>query len=122
MCLVTFAAASTLVAATLCPDLHVNLDEGLAKDSWQWAQQIFQYYQTQVPGASKGMQALQSFRSSVETFQHRDDSGPAIDSQALDLKMTANNATFDNLFDSDWFNEAWFNSQETDTLTFSNTF
>lgn len=41
---VTFAAASALVAATLCPDLGARADEAPFQNSWDRARRIFDFH------------------------------------------------------------------------------
>lgn len=69
MCvIVTFGAASTLLAASLCPDLEVNLDLDPAKTSWERALQIFEFHKSHVESAAKGIEALGRYRLRFSTF------------------------------------------------------
>ncbi|KAK9780129.1 putative Transcription factor domain-containing protein [Seiridium cardinale] len=61
----TFAAASVLVVATLCPSLDVDLGQEPAKTSWTRATEIFQFHSRHVPSAEKGVAALEVLRRSV---------------------------------------------------------
>ncbi|KAK6068255.1 transcriptional regulatory protein [Seiridium cupressi] len=61
----TFAAASVLVVATLCPSLNIDLDQEPAKTSWTRATEIFQFHSRHVPSAEKGVAALEVLRRSV---------------------------------------------------------
>jgi hypothetical protein len=60
--IVTFGAASALLAASLCPNLEVNLDLEPAKSSWEKALQVFDYYESHVESAAKGKEALEKYR------------------------------------------------------------
>lgn len=60
--IVTFGAASALLAASLCPNLGVNLDLEPAKTSWERALQVFHHYESQVESATKGKEALEKYR------------------------------------------------------------
>ncbi|KAE9372615.1 hypothetical protein N431DRAFT_439694 [Stipitochalara longipes BDJ] len=61
----TFAAASVLVAATLCPSLEVDLDQDPCKASWDKALQIFAFHKAHVASAEKGIEALHKFRNYI---------------------------------------------------------
>jgi hypothetical protein len=67
MCIVTFGAASTLLAASLCPDLEVNLDLDPAKTSWERALEIFEFHKSHVESAAKGIEALGRYRLRFST-------------------------------------------------------
>lgn len=60
--IVTFGAASALLAASFCPDLGVNLHLEPAKTSWGRALQVFHHYESQVESAAKGKEALERYR------------------------------------------------------------
>ncbi|CAM1503242.1 Fc.00g080180.m01.CDS01 [Cosmosporella sp. VM-42] len=62
----TFAAASVLVAATLCPYLNVKLDQDPGKSSWNKALHIFEFHKAHVASAEKGIEALEKFRRFVQ--------------------------------------------------------
>ncbi len=64
---VTFAAASVLVAATLCPFLEVKLDQNPSKASWDKALQIFAFHKAHVASAEKGIEALHNFRNYIDS-------------------------------------------------------
>ncbi|EXL65366.1 hypothetical protein FOPG_18402 [Fusarium oxysporum f. sp. conglutinans race 2 54008] len=66
--LFTFGAASTLLAASLCPDLEVNLDFDPAKTSWERALQIFEFHKSHVESAAKGIEALVRYRLRFSTL------------------------------------------------------
>lgn len=63
--LVTFAAASTLVVATMCPDLQVGFDTEPARTSWERALRIFDFHKRHVASAARGIEVLERFRASV---------------------------------------------------------
>ncbi|KAK3692973.1 fungal-specific transcription factor domain-containing protein [Podospora appendiculata] len=63
----TFAAASILIAAKLCPFLEVDFDRDPCKTSWNKAIETFEFHQTQVASAATGIEALKRFRHYVET-------------------------------------------------------
>lgn len=64
---VTFSAASILLAASLCPELEVDLEIGAAKTSWQRAFQIFEFHKPHVESAEKGIEALLRYRQQFGT-------------------------------------------------------
>jgi len=64
---VTFAAASILVAATLCPFLGLQIDQDPCKESWQKALDIFTFHKAHVASAEKGIEALEKFGNYVQT-------------------------------------------------------
>lgn len=64
---VTFAAASVLVAATLCPPVKVNLDQNPCKASWDKALEIFAFHKAHIASAEKGIEALHKFRNYVDS-------------------------------------------------------
>jgi hypothetical protein len=64
---VTFAAASVLVAATLCPSLEVKLDQNPCKASWDRALQIFAFHKAHVASAERGIEALHKFRNYIDS-------------------------------------------------------
>ncbi|KAK3333070.1 fungal-specific transcription factor domain-containing protein [Cercophora scortea] len=63
----TFAAASILIAAKLCPFLEVEFDRDPCKTSWDKAIETFEFHQAQVASAATGIEALKRFRHYVET-------------------------------------------------------
>ncbi|KAJ0158904.1 Positive regulator of purine utilization [Colletotrichum tanaceti] len=77
-CVVTFAAASTLIVATLCPDLGVDFDTEPTRTSWDRALRIFEFHKRHVSSAARGIEALQKFRESVAAVSRQEaPSGPA---------------------------------------------
>ncbi|GJC95897.1 transcriptional regulatory protein [Colletotrichum higginsianum] len=76
--LFTFAAASTLVVATLCPDLGVDFDTEPTRTSWDRALHIFEFHKRHVSSAARGIEVLQKFRESVAAVSRQEaPSGPA---------------------------------------------
>ncbi|KAF4629417.1 hypothetical protein G7Y89_g8733 [Cudoniella acicularis] len=63
----TFAAASVLVAATLCPYLGLQFDQNPCKASWDRALHIFAFHKAHVASAEKGIKALEIFRNYIST-------------------------------------------------------
>ncbi|KAF2668487.1 hypothetical protein BT63DRAFT_425801 [Microthyrium microscopicum] len=63
--LFTFAAASALIAATLCPDLKFQMDDDSGKASWNRAIEIFKFHSNHIPSAGKGIDALKLFRRTI---------------------------------------------------------
>jgi hypothetical protein len=61
----TFAAASALVAATLCPDLGSQMYDESGKTSWTRAIEIFQFHSSRISSAEKGIEALHWFRRMI---------------------------------------------------------
>ncbi|OAA64728.1 Transcription factor [Niveomyces insectorum RCEF 264] len=69
----TFAAATVLVAATLCsPPLKAALDDDPFKASWDRAMDIFAYHKGRVSSAEKGMEALETFKAYVAQQERGD--------------------------------------------------
>ncbi|OHF03724.1 hypothetical protein CORC01_01043 [Colletotrichum orchidophilum] len=85
--LFTFAAASTLVVATLCPDLHVSFETEPAKSSWDRALRIFDFHKKHVASASRGIEVLQKLRASVvaAVAQREAPCGPDVNEQKANL-------------------------------------
>lgn len=63
---VAFAAASILLAATLCPFLDLRLDVDPGKSSWNNAMGVFQFHKSHVTSAEKGIEAMERLRKCVE--------------------------------------------------------
>ncbi|KAF6786569.1 transcriptional regulatory protein [Colletotrichum sojae] len=70
--LFTFAAASTLVVATLCPGLQVSFDTEPARTSWDRALWIFDFHKKHVASAARGIEVLERFRASVVAVSGQD--------------------------------------------------
>ncbi|KAF6832159.1 transcriptional regulatory protein [Colletotrichum musicola] len=70
--LFTFAAASTLVVATLCPGLQVSFDTEPARTSWDRALRIFDFNKKHVASAARGIEVLERFRASVVAVSEQD--------------------------------------------------
>lgn len=64
---VTFAAASVLAAATLCPYLGLNFDRPPCKSSWEKALYIFSFHKAHVASAERGIEALERFKHYINT-------------------------------------------------------
>ncbi|KZL77221.1 transcriptional regulatory protein [Colletotrichum tofieldiae] len=133
--LFTFAAASTLVVATLCADLKVNFDTEPAKTSWDRALRIFDFHKSHITSAARGIEVLQKFRESVAAVSQQEaPSGPAaadIDprsehddillpfSSVPGLSQTPVAQNFGDFLNSDLLNESWFNTQGIDFSNWS---
>ncbi|KAK1490369.1 hypothetical protein CTAM01_10658 [Colletotrichum tamarilloi] len=134
--LFTFAAASTLVVATLCPDLHVSFETEPTKSSWDRALRIFDFHKQHVASASRGIEVLERFRASVMAAASQRDapSGAPATNETYDarleqpseqdvlipfgsvpgLNQTTLAQDFGDFTDSDLLNESWFNIQGID--------
>ncbi|KXH56079.1 hypothetical protein CSAL01_07445 [Colletotrichum salicis] len=134
--LFTFAAASTLVVATLCPDLRVNFETEPTKSSWDRALRIFNFHKQHVASASRGIEVLEKFRASVGaavsqrnaasgapntngTYDPRFEQGS--EQEALlpfgsvsGMNQTSLAQDFGEFAGSDLLNESWFNIQGID--------
>ncbi|KZL67492.1 transcriptional regulatory protein, partial [Colletotrichum incanum] len=132
--LFTFAAASTLVVATLCPDLKVNFDTEPAKTSWDRALRIFGFHKNHITSATRGIEVLQKFRESVAAVSRQQaPSGPTVDldprpeqgdvllpfSSVPGLSQTPVAQNFGDFLNSDLLNESWFNTQGIDFSNWS---
>ncbi|KAF5250764.1 hypothetical protein FANTH_4036 [Fusarium anthophilum] len=125
-CFLTFAAASTLLAASLCPDLEVNLDVDPAKTSWERALGIFEFHKSHVESAAKGIEALVRYRLRFATFAKQDqsidpgdghvtssllfDGAPSVEESWL----TGMAEDFNEFFTSDSLEQSWLSSQSID--------
>ncbi|KXH28800.1 hypothetical protein CSIM01_03450, partial [Colletotrichum simmondsii] len=134
--LFTFAAASTLVVATLCPDLHVSFETEPTKSSWDRALRIFDFHKQHVASASRGIEVLEKFRASVMAAASQRDapSGAPATNETYDprleqaseqdvllpfgsvpgLNQTTLAQDFGDFTGSDLLNESWFNIQGID--------
>ncbi|KXH38596.1 hypothetical protein CNYM01_10839 [Colletotrichum nymphaeae SA-01] len=135
--LFTFAAASTLVVATLCPDLHVSFETEPTKSSWDRALRIFDFHRQHVASASRGIEVLEKFRASVIAAASQRDApsgAPATNAETYDarleqaseqdvllpfgsvpgLNQTTLAQDFGDFTGSDLLNESWFNIQGLD--------
>ncbi|KAK1503652.1 hypothetical protein CABS01_09041 [Colletotrichum abscissum] len=134
--LFTFAAASTLVVATLCPDLHVSFETEPTKSSWDRALRIFDFHKQHVASASRGIEVLERFRASVmaaasqrdapsgapatnETYNARLEQPSEQDvlipfGSVPGLNQTTLAQDFGDFTGSDLLNESWFNIQGID--------
>ncbi|KAF4852439.1 Sorbicillinoid biosynthetic cluster transcription factor sor3 [Colletotrichum siamense] len=140
--LFTFAAASTLVVATLCPDLQVNFDTEPTKTSWDRALRIFSFHKRHVTSATRGIEVLQRFRDSVAAVSRRDapagSSATASQTSNLEgpqeqnqgdlllpfssmpgMSQTPMAQDFGDFLSSDLLNESWFNMQGIDFSSWS---
>ena len=68
---VTFAAASVLVAASLCPYLDTRLESGISNSSWNKALGIFRFHNTHVASADKGLEMMERLRQAAEAKRPR---------------------------------------------------
>ncbi|RKK76945.1 hypothetical protein BFJ68_g17206 [Fusarium oxysporum] len=115
----TFGAASTLLAASLCPDLEVNLDFDPAKTSWERALQIFEFHKSHVESAAKGIEALNP-DGFIDQFVdsgdgHMADSMPFDGAPAVDESwLTGMADDFNEFFTSDSLEQSWLSSQSID--------
>ncbi|KAF4828207.1 Sorbicillinoid biosynthetic cluster transcription factor sor3 [Colletotrichum tropicale] len=141
--LFTFAAASTLVVATLCPDLQVNFDTEPTKTSWDRALRIFDFHKKHVTSATRGIEVLQRFRDSVAAVSRHD--APASSNTTASqtsnpeglqqqnqgdlllpfssmpgMSQTPMAQDFGDFLSSDLLNESWFNMQGIDFSNWSN--
>ncbi|TDZ29175.1 Sorbicillinoid biosynthetic cluster transcription factor 2 [Colletotrichum spinosum] len=128
--LFTFAAASTLVVATLCPGVAVNFDaDEPTKLSWHRALRIFDFHRRHVTSAARGIEVLQKFRDSVVAVSRRgvlpateaDHQHRTADGDVLlplgtvpSLSQTPGVQDLGDFLSSDLLNESWFNNQGID--------
>ncbi|OLN85697.1 putative transcriptional regulatory protein C1F7.11c 4 [Colletotrichum chlorophyti] len=131
--LFTFAAASTLVVATLCPKLHVSFETEPGKTSWDRALRIFDFHKTHVASADKGIEVLQRLRASVVAVLRRETPAGSASteprpeqgdsllpfSSVPGLSQTPLAQDLTDFFDSDLLNESWFNMQGIDLSNWS---
>ncbi|KAF5681232.1 hypothetical protein FHETE_21 [Fusarium heterosporum] len=123
---VTFAAASTLLAASLFPDLEVNLDLDPAKTSWKRALQIFEFHKSHVESAAKGIEALEKYRMRFSSFAKKHQSIDSNDGQitghiSFDIDSVVNEpwlsgmeGDFNEVFGSTSLEQSWLSSQGID--------
>ncbi|KAG7071143.1 transcriptional regulatory protein [Colletotrichum scovillei] len=134
--LFTFAAASTLVVATLCPDFHVSFETEPTKSSWNRALRIFDFHKQHVASASRGIEVLEKFRASVMAAASQRDApgGAPATNEPYDARLgqgseqdvllpfgsvpgtnqTSLAQDFGDFSGSDLLNESWFNIQGID--------
>lgn len=140
--IVTFAAASTLVVATLCPDLQVSFETEPTKTSWDRALRIFDFHKRHVTSATRGIEALQRFRDSVAAVSRQDATAGSnvtvsqtSDPEGLQeqtqgdlllpfssmpgMSQTPMAQDFGDFLSSDLLNESWFNMQGIDFSNWS---
>ncbi|KAG8354017.1 hypothetical protein FVEN_g8234 [Fusarium venenatum] len=125
----TFGAASALLAASLLPDLGVDLDVEPAKTSWDKALEVFYHYESNVESAAKGVEALKKYRQRFSAFlkkdgQNRSDRkrtvSPSIsDNAPIEAAVDQNwleglSEDFNVFFTSDSLEESWLSSQSLD--------
>lgn len=89
------------MAATLCPDLGVDLAVGNSQLAWTQALEIFQSYSKFVSSAETGVEALEKFRKCIATYTNglRSKSQPRLCNDSKNLVMTfsaASNSNFQN--------------------------
>ncbi len=119
---VTFAAASVLLATVLCPDLDVRLDTTF-ETSWERALQIFEFHKLNVPGADKGIEALEKLKRSVairaETLLRGGADSPASggadapsigDTVVVWDESLSGQVSWEELLNSDALDQRWFTS------------
>ncbi|KAL6871763.1 fungal-specific transcription factor domain-containing protein [Trichoderma longibrachiatum] len=68
---VTMGSATTLLAASLIPELNVDLNQEPNKTSWEQAIAIFEYYISYDVSAQGGIQALWDYRQKFEAAKRR---------------------------------------------------
>ncbi|TEA10749.1 Sorbicillinoid biosynthetic cluster transcription factor 2 [Colletotrichum sidae] len=128
--LFTFAAASMLVVATLCPGVAVNFDaDEPTKLSWHQALRIFDFHRRHVTSAARGIEVLQKFRDLVVAVsrrgvllatesndQHRTEDGDVLLPLGTvpSLSQTSGVQDLGDFLSSDLLNESWFNNQGID--------
>jgi hypothetical protein len=66
---VTYAAASVLLAATLLPELEVDLDQ--EPSSWDRTLRVFEFYKVHDESAETGIRALWNHRRQFEAIKNR---------------------------------------------------
>ncbi|KAK1238396.1 hypothetical protein MKX07_006542 [Trichoderma sp. CBMAI-0711] len=64
-------SATTLLAATLIPELNVDLNQEPNKTAWEQAVAIFEYYVSYDISAQGGIQALWDYRQKFEAAKSR---------------------------------------------------
>ncbi|UKZ67833.1 uncharacterized protein TrAtP1_008992 [Trichoderma atroviride] len=70
---VTFGSATVLLAASLLPELHVDLDQEPDKTIWEQTIGIFELYMSYDISAQGGLQALREYRQKFETAKKREE-------------------------------------------------
>ncbi|CZR66265.1 uncharacterized protein PAC_16166 [Phialocephala subalpina] len=64
----TFAAATVIVAASLCPEVKTKASSDLLDKSWDKALEIFQYNSVQSLASHDALESLKTFRSQAAKF------------------------------------------------------
>ncbi|KAH8653770.1 fungal-specific transcription factor domain-containing protein [Xylariales sp. PMI_506] len=120
----TFAAASVIVAATLCPELGIRFDRDAGQASWDQAVEILQFYRQHVPTADKALEALELFRRCVmkraeaarksgEDWRIISDEGLATSNAAFDSGIADSlSIDWNQLLDSTSLDMAWLTAQD----------
>ncbi|KAA8647674.1 fungal specific transcription factor domain-containing protein [Aspergillus tanneri] len=67
----TFGSATVLLAASLIPDMDINLNQEPIKTSWDHATDIFEFYKSQEASAQHGLRALRDYRRRFEAVRLR---------------------------------------------------
>lgn len=70
---VTFGSATVLLAASLLPDLHVDLDQEPDRTAWEQTIAIFELYLSYDVSAQGGIQALRDYRQKFEAAKKREE-------------------------------------------------
>ncbi|OBS20254.1 hypothetical protein FPOA_06639 [Fusarium poae] len=125
----TFGAASALLAASLFPDLGVDLDAGPAKDSWDKALEVFYHYESNVESAARGAEALKKYRQRFSAFLKQDGQTKSERSRTVSSSISDNapveaaidenwlagmSEDFNAFFTSDSLEQSWLSSQGID--------
>jgi hypothetical protein len=103
---VTFGSATVLLAASLLPELHVDLDQEPDKTIWEQTISIFELYMSYDVAAQGGIQALKDYRQKFEAAKKREEpSKPELDcadippiSQSSTMGGLPSEISMDNLF------------------------
>jgi hypothetical protein len=69
--LVTFAAATILLAALKCQDIDLELRDTSFETCWTQCLSILNHYKEQIHSASRAIRVLQTLRSQVMATQHQ---------------------------------------------------
>lgn len=88
---VTFGSATVLLAASLLPELHVDLDQEPDKTVWEQTIAIFELYMSYDISAQGGLQALREYRQKFEAAKKREEpSKPEIGSADIPPTLQSN--------------------------------
>lgn len=68
---VTFSAMTVLLAASVLPDLHVDLEQHPGRTSWTRALRVFELYKLQDKSADSGIQALWDLRRRYQAIKNQ---------------------------------------------------